>query len=418
MNAICAIEQESMNLAPAQRVRMRIAEHNKRTFVDGDHLLHGLRPTSDSIQISGNDYLCLSGEKELIREQVTVLNETAITKDALMSAIFLDSNSRQNAVERKIARYLQSEDGIMCQSGYIANVGLIQCLADPETPVYLDFQAHASLWEGARAANAPVEAFLHNDLDHLRRAIKQTGPGVIAVDSLYSTDGSLCPLRELTNLAESTGCILVVDESHSIGTHGPQGAGLVVQEGLADRVPFRTFSLAKAYAGRGGFVTCSTEFKSYFGFTSRPAIFSSCMLSHELAWFDAATNFLIAADDRRARLMTVSKTLRAGLANLGYNVSTGTEQIIALEAGAEASLRRLRDSLQKRGVFGAGFCAPATPKNRTLMRLTLNSGLTDDDIGRILQVCEEIREEVDLQNWPSTKRMHRDKVSSKKFAQI
>jgi CAI-1 autoinducer synthase len=80
----------------------------------------------------------------------------------------------------------------------------------------------------------------------------------------------------------------VADESHSLGTHGPQGAGLVAQLGLSDRVHFRTASLAKAFAGRAGLITCSTKFKGYFLSASRPAIFSSCLLSHELAWFEAA----------------------------------------------------------------------------------------------------------------------------------
>jgi CAI-1 autoinducer synthase len=241
-------------------------------------------------------------------------------------------------------------------------------------------------------------------MQHLRKQIAKHGPGVIAVDSVYSTNGSVCPIQEIVEIAEEYGCILIVDESHSIGTHGPGGAGLVRELGLNERVHFITTSLAKAFAGRGGFITCSDRFKDYFLMEARPAIFSSCLLGHELAWFNAALTFIQAADERRERLRLITKRLRQSLGDLGYNVTDGTEQIIALEAGPEEKTLILRNALQHRNIFGAVFCAPATAKNKSMVRLTLNSSLTDIELDYLIQVCAEIREEVDLQNWSSTLR--------------
>ncbi|MEJ7806471.1 MAG: hypothetical protein WKG03_11210, partial [Telluria sp.] len=116
--------------------------------------------------------------------------------------------------------------------------------------------------------------------------------------------------------------------------------------------------------------TCSSHFKGYFLSASRPAIFSSCLLEHELAWFDAALDFIAGADARRSVLHATARTVRAGLAELGYNVDDGTEQIIALEAGPEPKTLVLRKALERRGIYGAVFCAPATAKNRSLVRLT------------------------------------------------
>jgi len=300
-----------------------------------------------------------------------------------------------------------SEDGILTQSGFAANVGLVQSLAGPGVPVYLDMQAHASLWEGVQSAGAQAVSFMHNELDHLRRQLEKHGSGVICVDSLYSTNGSVAPLLELVELAERHGCLLVVDESHSLGTHGPQGAGLVVALGLAERVHFRTASLAKAFGGRAGFITCSTRFRGYFMMESRPAIFSSCLLSHELAWFDAAIDFIAAADDRRADLHRKARQIRDGLRALGFNVDDGTEQIIALEAGSEPLTLAVRKALERRGVYGAMFCAPATAKNRALVRLTPNAGLSEAQIAQVLSACADLREETDLESWSSTRRMRK-----------
>jgi CAI-1 autoinducer synthase len=374
-------------------------------LLGGEHP-HAWQPTPPTaVFLAGNDYLCLAGEPSLVRAQVNALQGSA--GELLMSAVYLQEGSQQHRLEKKFARFMGAEDSIIAQSGWAANVGLVQTLAAPGIPVYLDMQAHASLWEGVQSAGATPVAFRHNDMDHLLRQIATYGPGVIAVDALYSTNGSVAPLHELADIAWRHGCVLVVDESHSLGTHGPHGAGLVAALGLQDRVHFRTASLAKAFAGRAGIITCSSKFKGYFLSESRPAIFSSCLLGHELAWFDAAIDFIAAADERRVALHVKAMALREELGALGYNVSDGSEQIIALEAGPEPKTLALRKLLERHGVYGAMFCAPATPKNRSLVRLTLNSGLERAQMRRIVDACEEIRDLADVENWSSTRRLQR-----------
>nr|WP_315396652.1 alpha-hydroxyketone-type quorum-sensing autoinducer synthase [uncultured Duganella sp.] len=374
-------------------------------LLGGEHP-HAWQPTPrGAVFLAGNDYLCLAGEPALVGAQVAALRASA--GELLMSAVYLQEGSAQHRLERKFAALMGAQDGILAQSGWAANVGLVQTLAAPGIPVYLDVQAHASLWEGVRAAGAAPLSFLHNDMAHLRKQLARHGRGIIAVDALYSTNGSVAPLAELVEIAERYGCLLIVDESHSLGTHGPRGAGLVAAAGLGERVHFRTASLAKAFAGRAGFITCSSKFKGYFLSESRPAIFSSCLLGHELAWFDAAIDFVAAADDRRAALRAATGTLRGELGALGYNVGEGSEQIIALEPGPEPRTLALRKLLERQGVYGAMFCAPATAKNRSLVRLTLNAGLDHGQLARVVRACEAILPDVDLPSWSSTRRAHR-----------
>ena len=374
-------------------------------LLGGEHP-HAWQPTPPSaVFLAGNDYLCLAGEPALVGAQIAALQQSQ--GELLMSAVYLQDGSPQHRLERKFAELMGAEDGILAQSGWAANVGLVQTLAEPGIPVYLDMQAHASLWEGVQSAGATPVSFLHNDMEHLRKQLLRHGRGLIVVDALYSTNGSLAPLHELADIAERNGCLLIVDESHSLGTHGPRGAGLVAEYGLSERVHFRTASLAKAFAGRAGIITCSSKFKGYFLSESRPAIFSSCLLGHELAWFDAAIDFIAAADDRRAALHAHAREVREELSALGYNVSDGTEQIIALEAGPEPKTLALRKLLEKQGVYGAMFCAPATPKNRSLVRLTLNAGLDRAQLGRIVQACDSIRAQADVENWSSTRRLRK-----------
>jgi CAI-1 autoinducer synthase len=280
----------------------------------------------------------------------------------------------------------------------------LQAIANEHTPVYLDMMAHMSLWEGVKSAGAKAVTIFHNDVEHLERQILRHGPGIVVVDSVYSTTGCLAPLKEIVAICEAQGCVLVADESHSLGTHGPNGEGLVVALGLAGRVHFRTASLAKAFAGRAGFITCSRKFCDYFRSESNHSIFSSTLLPHEVGGLDATLRVIKQESWRRDKLHANAAYLRMQLDALGYNLNHSETQIVSLESGTEQQTIVLRDALESRGIFGSVICAPATPKNRALMRFSVNAGLTQLDLDRIVTACHDMRDEVDLASWPSTRR--------------
>jgi CAI-1 autoinducer synthase len=234
------------------------------------------------------------------------------------------------------------------------------------------------------------------------------GPGLVAIDALYSTDGDLAPLHDFVEVCERYGAALIVDETHSFGAQGPDGAGLVVAAGLAERVHFRTVGLSKAAASRGGFIVCSRRNAEYFRYESLPAIFSTSVMQHEVAGFDAVLDIFKDEGWRRDAVHANHAYLRAGLDQLGYNVDASKTQIIALEAGDIRQTTQLRDSLESRGVFGAIFFPPATPEKRCLIRFTVNCGLSRRELDRIIAVCAEIRDEVGMAEWRSTRRKTTD----------
>jgi CAI-1 autoinducer synthase len=111
------------------------------------------------------------------------------------------------------------------------------------------------------------------------------------------------------------------------------------------------------------------------------------------------------SDDARARLHANTRRLRAAIADAGYAIHQGTEQIISLEAGTEVDMLALRDALESRGVFGAVFCAPATSRNRAMVRLTLSAGLTDAEMAHVESVLREIAPLVKPWDWPIARRL-------------
>ena len=368
----------------------------------GKFVLHGRPPGPGAVRLDGNDYLGVTGHPEIVQAQVDALRHD--TESVVQSGVFLLGDHPAHALEKELAAWVGKEDGFLCQSGYAANLGLLQIISDESTPVYLDSLAHMSLWEGARAAKAPAHAFRHNDPAHLERMLQAHGSGVVVVDSVYSTTGALCPLREIVEAAERHGCMIVVDESHSLGTHGPAGAGLCAQLGLTHRVHFITASLAKAFAGRAGFFTAPASMRYYVLISSFPNIFSSSLLPHEVAGLAATLRVIRRADDARRRLHANTSRLRRALSDAGFPIHHGSEQIIALEAGAEAAAMRLRDELESRGVIGSIFCAPATSKNRAMVRLTLNSALTEAEMHHVERVAHEVAPVLKPWDWPIARR--------------
>ncbi|KUL43829.1 hypothetical protein ADL22_13180 [Streptomyces sp. NRRL F-4489] len=376
---------------PAAVLR-RMERHATRVREDweGRHIFDGASPGRDAVVVSTNDYLRLAREPRIVEAMAGAL--LAEGNSTLMSGAYLRGDHPHLLLEAELARHMGAAAGILTQSGWAANTGLLQAIAGPDMPVYIDVLAHMSLWEGARQAGAPLYRFRHNDPAHLRRRVTAHGPGIVLVDSVYSTDGTVCPLVDVAELTSETGCVLVVDESHSLGTHGALGEGLVAHLGLGHLVHFRTASLSKAFAGRAGLIAGNTpEFTDYFKLEAHPAIFSSTLLPHDIAGLEATLSVVREVAQRRERLASVSARVRSQLTALGIDVRHSRSQIIALEGGTDRQTMALRDALEERGVFGSVFCPPATPRARSLVRLSLHAALSDTDVERLVDACRATR---------------------------
>ena len=363
-----------------EHYRTMIKPHGKNPF-------HGLAPGPGAILVNGNDYLSLTNDPEIKQAQIRAVR--GANGGPQQSAVYIDSpqiESEKRVFEKEFAAFLNFEGCTVCQSGYTANVGLIQSIAGPGVPVYVDFFAHSSLYEGVKSGRASLKPFRHNDMNSLRRVIASNGPGVIAVDSLYSTFGDFAPLVELVEIAEETGCALVVDESHSLGVFGENGRGLVHALQLQDRVDFITASLAKGFVTRAGVVAARSDFLRYFAFASFPAIFSSVVEPWEAIRVRAVLDVIQKSNERRERVRQFSEIVRDGLREKGVNIGPTQSQIIPLIFRSEADTFRVHSQLERAGIFGSLFCRPATPKNKSMVRLSINSGLTMGDIARLMEI--------------------------------
>ena len=352
------------------------------------------KPGPDAILLNNNDYLQIAGNARIRETMAEALLEG--NRGPMMSAVFERPGEGERAkFESRMCDFLGFDSVFTSQSGFAANTGLISAIAGPQVPVYLDMFAHYSLWEGTMIAKCPVHAFRHNSPGHLTRLIERHGPGVIIVDSVYSGTGSVAPLEKYVKLTRHHESILVVDESHSLGTHGPQGAGMLAEGGFNDQdcEIVLTASLAKTFAGIGGITAGSKRIMEMVCNDSRPIIFSSALLPYQFAGFTETLNQIKEMDEKRNRLADRSRLLRTGLRDIGFDPGASESQIITLTIGQEKEAKRFKEYLHRNQIFGSLFCAPATPKNRAMIRFSMNSEINEQQISRLLEACKRWHKE-------------------------
>lgn len=351
------------------------------------------------VVLNTNDYLGLARHPRVAIAKAAALLE--VGHGEAVSRVFIhDRADAHRAFERRIAALVGTQDAVLVMSGYNANTSIVQVFAQPGSPVYLDLRAHASLWEGVLCARARAIPFRHNDPEDLRRKIALGGPGLVIVDSLYSTDGSVAPLEAIVEVCERGGCAIVVDETHAFGCHGQDGGGIVQALGLSHRVHFRTIGLSKAVAARGGIVAGSARNMELFRYEARPLIFSTTVLGYEIAGFDAVLDLIGDEPWRAARLHRHHAWLKRELHAIGYDVSASDSQIIAIVTGKPSDTIAFRRHLDARGIRAAVFGPPATPPQGCLLRLSLSALLTKDDLEATVEACEEALTALDMRHWP------------------
>jgi CAI-1 autoinducer synthase len=372
------------------------------------------QPGKNDVVLQSNDYLSLAQHPQIISAQLQALKNSGSGPN--MSAVYQEEDDPQRVLENQLAGFVGHERAVMCQSGYNANVGLIPCLSCEGTPIYIDMLCHSSLWWGAfisqSISKAKLKPFHHNSPEHLHKLVRKYGVGVIIFETIYSTNGSVSPIEDFVKIGKENGCINVVDESHSFGIMGHQGRGLVHEKALTRDTHFITVSLAKAFAGVGGFFSCP-NITEFFRYNHHPAIFSSATEPHMAVRFIKTLDIIKKDDWRRKRLRDNADFLRNGLDSLGYNVSDSNSQIISIEPGTEANTVRVKKYLEKNGVFGSVFCSPATAKNRALIRFSVNCMHSMDQLCRVLDVCAPLVDELKVREWPSTRRKLKNETAKK-----
>ncbi|MFE0641961.1 aminotransferase class I/II-fold pyridoxal phosphate-dependent enzyme [Streptomyces sp. NPDC058877] len=341
------------------------------------------------VEVVSNDYLALGGHPAITTAQHEA--DELYGNGNRMAAPHLFSDDPQRRLEERIAAWLGVEAVVLTQSGWTANFGLLQVLAQ-DTRVFRDETAHSSLTDGALAARAEIHDVRHNDPAHLDELLHRHGPGLVVLNAVYNIRGDLPPLAALVEVAGRHGADLVLDESHSLGALGPAGRGLAAEAGIGGRITHRTASLAKAFTGRAGIIATTHTAAEQIRYRARSACFASTLLPRDIAGIDATLTLIERADRARARLADHTRTLRTGLDRQGWDVGDGAH-IASLVHTTLPRLARSVAALDTAAIRTSAFVLPVPRPGHLPLRICLHSALTDHDLDRILDATALLRAE-------------------------
>jgi CAI-1 autoinducer synthase len=223
--------------------------------------------------------------------------------------------------------------------------------------------------------------------------VKKNGPGIVVIDAVYSTDGSIGDVVKYVEVCEAYDCILLLDEAHSFGLFG-NGGGLAVELGVADRVHFRTVSLNKALGGHGGLIAGDADAMWLVRARCRSVIFSSATSSVSAAGHLAALDIIRREPNRVERCMQSAAKLRDELAQIGVDTGDSCCQIVSMMFASERSACEFYAGLRARGILTSVFVFPAVPLGLGLVRFSVHSELTQAERQRVVACTAEVLDEI------------------------
>lgn len=351
------------------------------------------RDLSGYLALHHNDYLRLGNHPAVVEARARANDKNQL--EAFLSSVYGASSEECEKLCRELGQCMRADDVMLTTSGWAANVGLLEAITPLFTPVYIDNYAHASLYDGVKLSLGKKILIDHNSPDHLLKRIEINGPGIVCIDAVYSTDGSIGDIQRYVEICEEKDCVLVLDEAHSFGLFG-NGGGLAVALGLADRVHFRTVSFNKGLGGHGGFVAGSFDMMRLVRARCRSVIFSSATSSVSAAGHRAALEVIINEPERARRCQDNARLLREGLTRIGVDVSDSKCQIVSMLFDSEDATCKFYEKLRNRKVLTSVFVYPAIPLGKGLVRFSVHSELTESDIDYVVDAAREVLVEMNL----------------------
>ncbi|MBC8291963.1 MAG: 8-amino-7-oxononanoate synthase [Proteobacteria bacterium] len=289
-------------------------------------------------------------------------------------------------LEDKIARWKNQEAALVFSTGYQANIGVISSLTGPGDLIVSDELNHASIIDGARLSKAATVVYRHNDIEDLERVLcenRGAGRVLVVTESVFSMDGDLAPLADISKACRRHGAWLMVDEAHGAGVFGERGAGLVQQLGLERQVQVHMGTMGKALGSFGAYVTGSRTLIDLLVNKARSIIFTTALPPSAAAAALAAIQVVEREPQRAAGLLARATSLALALREAGLEVPNADSQIIPVLLGDAARAVATADKLRAKGFYVAAIRPPTVARGTSRLRVSLMATHTSQEINAL-----------------------------------
>ncbi len=368
-------------------LRVLGSAQDTEVVVDGKHVLN----------LSSNNYLGLTTHPRLKAAMIEATEKWGAGSGAVRT--IAGTMTVHEDLERRLAEFKHTEASLVFQSGFTANLGVLQSLVREGDVIISDELNHASIIDGIRLSKAERSIFKHRDMDDLERHLekhREKRVKLVVTDGVFSMDGDIAPLPAIVERAERFGALVMVDDAHASGVLGENGRGSVNHFGLDGRVDLQMGTLSKAIGVLGGYVAGAQPVRDFLIHRARPFLFSTSHPPGVAAACIAAIDVLLAEPERIDRLWKNTARFKEGLKRLGFDTGASETPITPVIVGKGAVAMELSDRLFKLGVFAQGIGFPTVPEGRARIRTIVTSGHTDAQLDRALEAFAKGGKELGL----------------------
>jgi len=350
------------------------------------------------LNFCANNYLGLADHPAMIEAAKAALDTHGF---GMASVRFIcGTQDLHKQLEKTIADFFGKQDTILYAACFDANGGLYEPLLGEEDAIISDALNHASIIDGVRLCKARRFRYANCDMADLEKQLHAADAAgartkLISTDGVFSMDGFIAPLDEITALAAKYGALVHIDECHATGFLGATGRGSAEVKGVLDRIDIITGTLGKAMGGAlGGFTTASGEVIELLRQRSRPYLFSNSLPPHVVAAGIKAFEMLDAAGDLRERLADNTAYFREKMTVAGFDVKPGVHPICPVMLYDAPLAQKFAQRLLEEGIYAIGFFFPVVPRDQARIRTQLSAAHTREHLDRAIDAFTRIGREL------------------------
>jgi glycine C-acetyltransferase len=339
------------------------------------------------INLCANNYLALANHPAIVEAAHGALDRYGY---GMASVRFIcGTQDVHKELEARLSAFLGTDDTILYSSCFDANGGLFETLLDEQDAVISDALNHASIIDGIRLCKAQRLRYANDDLDELETRLQEASQArvkLIATDGVFSMDGVIARLKQICDLADKYGALVMVDDSHATGFVGKGGRGTPEYREVMGRVDILTGTLGKALGGAaGGYTSARKEIVAWLRQRSRPYLFSNSVPPVIAATTLRVLDLVESSDDLRARLRDNTAWFRQRMTAAGFTIVPGEHPIAPVMLGDAALAARFAERLLDRGVYVIGFSYPVVPMGKARIRTQMSAGHDRNQLDRAIE---------------------------------